>query len=58
MINLQGLVLNRLRSSVGVSGETNNGIKKEVLVKDAPRIWIKDEAKLPNFIHSVVSFRL
>ncbi|XP_020563107.1 protein strawberry notch homolog 1 isoform X3 [Oryzias latipes] len=40
-------------AAVASPGETNNGIKKEVLVKDAPRIWIKDEAKLPNFIHSV-----
>jgi len=41
--------------SVGVSGEMNNGIKKEVLGKDTTRIWIKDDIKIHNFTHSLVS---
>uniref|UniRef100_A0AAQ5YP78 Protein strawberry notch homolog 1 n=1 Tax=Amphiprion ocellaris TaxID=80972 RepID=A0AAQ5YP78_AMPOC len=39
--------------SVGVSGEINNGIKKEMLSKDAARIWINDDIKLQNFSHSL-----
>ncbi|XP_028273352.1 protein strawberry notch homolog 1 isoform X1 [Parambassis ranga] len=34
-------------------GEINNGIKKEVLGKDAARIWINDDIKLQNFSHSL-----
>lgn len=34
----------------------NNGIKKEVLGKDAARIWINEDLKLHNFSHSLVSF--
>lgn len=44
-----------------VSGDINNGIKKEVLGKDAARIWINDDSKLQNFSHALVSiviFRL
>uniref|UniRef100_A0A8D0A8F2 Protein strawberry notch homolog 1 n=1 Tax=Sander lucioperca TaxID=283035 RepID=A0A8D0A8F2_SANLU len=39
--------------SVGVSGEMNNGIKKEVLGKDAPRIWNNDDIKMQTFSHSL-----
>lgn len=42
----------------GVSGELNNGIKKEVLGKDAARIWINDDIKLHTFPQSLVSFTL
>lgn len=41
--------------SVGVSGEINNGIKKEALGKDAARIWINDGIKMQNFSHSLVN---
>ncbi|XP_030598258.1 protein strawberry notch homolog 1 isoform X1 [Archocentrus centrarchus] len=34
-------------------GELNNGIKKEVLGKDAARIWINDDIKLQTFPHSL-----
>ncbi|XP_051794819.1 protein strawberry notch homolog 1 isoform X2 [Acanthochromis polyacanthus] len=34
-------------------GEINNGIKKEMLSKDAARIWINDDIKLQNFSHSL-----
>ncbi|CAN9504579.1 unnamed protein product [Ophioblennius macclurei] len=35
-------------------GEVNNGIKKEVMSQDAPRInWINDDVKLQNFSHSL-----
>lgn len=40
---------------VGISAETNNGIKKEVLGKDAARIWINDNTKVQNFPHFLVS---
>uniref|UniRef100_A0AAQ6ADM0 Protein strawberry notch homolog 1 n=1 Tax=Amphiprion ocellaris TaxID=80972 RepID=A0AAQ6ADM0_AMPOC len=36
-----------------VPGEINNGIKKEMLSKDAARIWINDDIKLQNFSHSL-----
>uniref|UniRef100_A0A7N6A3S1 Protein strawberry notch homolog 1 n=1 Tax=Anabas testudineus TaxID=64144 RepID=A0A7N6A3S1_ANATE len=36
-----------------VSGDINNGIKKEVLGKDATRIWINDDSKLQNFSHAL-----
>uniref|UniRef100_A0A096LTX0 Protein strawberry notch homolog 1 n=1 Tax=Poecilia formosa TaxID=48698 RepID=A0A096LTX0_POEFO len=38
------------------AGEINNGIKKEVLGKDAARIWIKDDIKMQNFSNTLVSF--
>ncbi|KAM8743131.1 protein strawberry notch homolog 1 isoform 1-T3 [Acanthopagrus schlegelii] len=33
------------------TGEMNNGVKKEVLGKDAARIWINDNIKMHNFTH-------
>uniref|UniRef100_A0A4W6D9L3 Strawberry notch homolog 1 (Drosophila) n=1 Tax=Lates calcarifer TaxID=8187 RepID=A0A4W6D9L3_LATCA len=33
--------------------EMNNGIKKEVMGKDAARIWIGDDVKVQNFSHSL-----
>uniref|UniRef100_A0A3Q1GP66 Protein strawberry notch homolog 1-like n=1 Tax=Acanthochromis polyacanthus TaxID=80966 RepID=A0A3Q1GP66_9TELE len=39
-------------------GEINNGIKKEMLSKDAARIWINDDIKLQNFSHSLVSIMI
>ncbi|XP_040013224.1 protein strawberry notch homolog 1 isoform X2 [Xiphias gladius] len=33
--------------------EINNGIKKEVMGKDASRMWISDDIKLQNFSHSL-----
>ncbi|XP_053196621.1 protein strawberry notch homolog 1 [Scomber japonicus] len=33
------------------TGEMNNGIKKEMLGKDAARIWINDDLKMHNFTH-------
>ncbi|XP_041666494.1 protein strawberry notch homolog 1 isoform X3 [Cheilinus undulatus] len=33
--------------------ETNNGFKREVLGKDAARIWINDNIKMQNFTHSL-----
>lgn len=41
--------------SIGVSGEINNGIKKEAFGKDAARIWINDSIKMQNFSHSLVN---
>ncbi|XP_034751949.1 protein strawberry notch homolog 1 isoform X3 [Etheostoma cragini] len=35
------------------TGEMNNGIKKEVLAKDAPRIWYNDDVKMQTFSHSL-----
>uniref|UniRef100_A0A8D0A5B0 Protein strawberry notch homolog 1 n=3 Tax=Sander lucioperca TaxID=283035 RepID=A0A8D0A5B0_SANLU len=35
------------------TGEMNNGIKKEVLGKDAPRIWNNDDIKMQTFSHSL-----
>uniref|UniRef100_A0A674NSQ8 Protein strawberry notch homolog 1 n=1 Tax=Takifugu rubripes TaxID=31033 RepID=A0A674NSQ8_TAKRU len=35
------------------TGETNNGIKKESLAKDAPRLWINDGIKMQTFSHSL-----
>uniref|UniRef100_A0A4W6D8Z3 Strawberry notch homolog 1 (Drosophila) n=1 Tax=Lates calcarifer TaxID=8187 RepID=A0A4W6D8Z3_LATCA len=35
------------------TGEMNNGIKKEVMGKDAARIWIGDDVKVQNFSHSL-----
>ncbi|XP_029300420.1 LOW QUALITY PROTEIN: protein strawberry notch homolog 1 [Cottoperca gobio] len=35
------------------TGEMNNGIKKEVLGKDAARIWINDDVKMQAFSHSL-----
>ncbi|XP_008323825.1 protein strawberry notch homolog 1 [Cynoglossus semilaevis] len=32
--------------------EVNNGIKKEVMGKEATRIWLNDEMKMQNFSHS------
>ena len=32
-----------------------NGIKKEVLSKDAARVWINDDIKMQTFSHSLVS---
>lgn len=40
---------------VCVSGEMNNGIKKEGLVKDGTRIWMNEGIKVPNFSHSLVN---
>lgn len=40
--------------SFGVSGEMNNGVKKEVFGKDAARIWINDNIKMHNFTHPMV----
>uniref|UniRef100_A0AAX7V8F5 Protein strawberry notch homolog 1 n=1 Tax=Astatotilapia calliptera TaxID=8154 RepID=A0AAX7V8F5_ASTCA len=34
-------------------GDLNNGIKREVLGKDAARIWIHDDIKLQTFPHSL-----
>lgn len=41
---------------VGVSGEINNGIKKESVGKDAARMWINDGIKMQNISHSLVTF--
>lgn len=38
-----------------VSGDINNGIKKEFMGKDAARIWISDDIKVQNFSQSHVS---
>ncbi|XP_070844780.1 protein strawberry notch homolog 1 isoform X1 [Chaetodon trifascialis] len=35
------------------TGEMNNGLKKEILGKDAARIWINDNIKTQNFSHSL-----
>ncbi|KAL7377325.1 hypothetical protein ABVT39_025953 [Epinephelus coioides] len=35
------------------TGEINNGIKKEVLGKDAARNWINDDIKMQTFSHSL-----
>ncbi|KAM9337822.1 protein strawberry notch homolog 1 [Symphorus nematophorus] len=35
------------------TGEMNNGVKKEVLGKDAARIWINDNIKMQNFSHTL-----
>ncbi|KAA8584287.1 hypothetical protein FQN60_008072, partial [Etheostoma spectabile] len=35
------------------TGEMNNGIKKEVLAKDAARIWYNDDVKMQTFSHSL-----
>ncbi|XP_054469169.1 protein strawberry notch homolog 1 isoform X2 [Anoplopoma fimbria] len=35
------------------TGEMNNGIKKEVLGKDAARIWINEDMKMQTFPHSL-----
>ncbi|XP_042365676.1 protein strawberry notch homolog 1-like [Plectropomus leopardus] len=35
------------------TGEMNNGIKKEVLGKDAARNWINDDIKVQTFSHSL-----
>ncbi|XP_049415796.1 protein strawberry notch homolog 1 isoform X2 [Epinephelus fuscoguttatus] len=35
------------------TGEINNGIKKEVLGKDAARNWINDDIKVQTFSHSL-----
>lgn len=37
------------------SGEINNGVKKESLAKDAPRLWINDGIKMQTFSHSLVN---
>lgn len=37
------------------SGEINNGIKKEPLAKDTPRLWINDGIKMQTFSHSLVN---
>uniref|UniRef100_A0A8D0A4C3 Protein strawberry notch homolog 1 n=1 Tax=Sander lucioperca TaxID=283035 RepID=A0A8D0A4C3_SANLU len=36
-----------------IMSEMNNGIKKEVLGKDAPRIWNNDDIKMQTFSHSL-----
>ncbi|KAM7392423.1 hypothetical protein PAMA_007509 [Pampus argenteus] len=33
--------------------EVNNGVKKEVLGKDATRIWINEDGRIHNFSHSL-----
>lgn len=33
--------------------ELNNGIKKEVMSKDTPRIWINDDSRVTSFSHSL-----
>lgn len=43
---------------VGVSGEINNGIKKETVGKDAARMWINDGMKMQNISHSLVNIML
>lgn len=43
---------------VGVSGEINNGIKKESVGKDAARMWINDGIKMQNISHSLVNTML
>ncbi|XP_056874617.1 protein strawberry notch homolog 1 isoform X1 [Takifugu flavidus] len=35
------------------TGEINNGIKKESLAKDTPRLWINDGIKMQTFSHSL-----
>lgn len=40
---------------VSAPGETNNGIKKEGVAKDATKIWGNEGIKAPNFAHSLVN---
>ncbi|XP_013884121.1 protein strawberry notch homolog 1 [Austrofundulus limnaeus] len=35
------------------SGDKNNGIKKDMLVKDGSRLWVKDDIKMQNFSNSL-----
>lgn len=43
-----------LTALVSISGDMNNGIKKEALGKDVTRIWINDDKKLHNFSQPLV----
>lgn len=51
--------MTRLRNTLLVfSGEINNGIKKEPLAKDTPRLWINEGIKMQTFSHSLVNASL
>lgn len=51
--------MTRLRNTLlFFSGEINNGIKKEPLAKDTPRLWINEGIKMQTFSHSLVNASL
>lgn len=48
--------MTRLRNTLLVfSGEINNGIKKESVAKDTPRLWVNEGMKMQTFSHSLVN---
>ncbi|KAJ0057509.1 hypothetical protein NL108_009255, partial [Boleophthalmus pectinirostris] len=42
-------------TATSAGNEVNNGIKKELMNKDTPRIWVNDESRVPSF--QLVSIR-
>ncbi|KAM7392425.1 hypothetical protein PAMA_007509 [Pampus argenteus] len=40
-------------ATAAATAEVNNGVKKEVLGKDATRIWINEDGRIHNFSHSL-----
>lgn len=50
--------LNLLLPFIIFLDELNNGIKKEVMSKDTPRIWINDDSRVTSFSHSLVNIPL